>query len=193
MLRKQIAETPIETLQKRNNVEATIFQLGFHYSNAKTRYRGENKHQMWANIRCLWINFVRILKYIKQLCQRAFYFVKYKPKSLLFRLNFAIKSFFAAILPVNLSRSVNIRFSMIWENRVIGADSLLKVCLNVNYYPQIYNYPRVRRQEDSSFASWSIGLCVGACECAVLCVGCSFSLFYLTAKLPLTLLSLPCW
>ena len=113
MLRKQIAETPIETLQKRNNVEATIFQLGFHYSNAKTRYRGENKHQMWANIRCLWINFVRILKYIKQLCQRAFYFVKYKPKSLLFRLNFAIKSFFAAILPVNLSRSVNIRFSMI--------------------------------------------------------------------------------
>ncbi len=66
MLRKQIAETPIETLQKRNNVEATIFQLGYHYSNAKTRYRGQIKHQMWANIRCLWINFVRILRYIKQ-------------------------------------------------------------------------------------------------------------------------------
>ena len=67
MLQKQIAETPIETLQKRNNVEATIFQLGYHYSNAKSKYRGQIKHQMWANIRCLWVNFVRILKYIKKL------------------------------------------------------------------------------------------------------------------------------
>ncbi len=113
LLREQIAETPIETLQKRNNVEATIFQLGYHYPNAKTRYRGEVKHQMWANIRCLWINFIRILKYVKQLCQRAFCFVKYNSKSLLFRLNSAIKLFFEAILPTNLSHSENIRFSMI--------------------------------------------------------------------------------
>jgi len=112
LLRKQIAETPIETLQKRNNVEATIFQLGYHYPNAKTRYRGEIKHQMWANIRCLWINFVRIMKYIKQLCQRAFCFVKYRSKSLLSRLNLVIKSFFAALLTINLSRSVRIQFSM---------------------------------------------------------------------------------
>lgn len=63
-LRKLIEQTPIEIFQKRNNVEATIFQLGYHYSNAKTRYRGIIKHQMWANMRCLWINFVRIAKYI---------------------------------------------------------------------------------------------------------------------------------
>ncbi len=63
-IRKQIAETPVEILQFRNNVEATIFQLGYHYSNDKSRYRGLIKHQMWANIRCLWVNFVRILKYI---------------------------------------------------------------------------------------------------------------------------------
>lgn len=112
LFRKQIADTPIETLQKRNNVEATIFQLGYHYPNTKTRYRGEVKHQMWANIRCLWINFVRILKYIKQLCKKTFYFVKYMLKSLFFRLKSVIKSFFATLLSINLSRSVKIRFSM---------------------------------------------------------------------------------
>ena len=63
LLRKKINETPIEILQKRNNVEATIFQLGYHYSNAKSRYRGLIKHEMWANMRCLWINFIRINKF----------------------------------------------------------------------------------------------------------------------------------
>lgn len=101
LIRKQIAETPIETLQLRNNVEITIFQLGYHYPNAKSRYRGEIKHQIWANIRCLWINFVRILKYIKQLCQRTLFFAKY-----------VIKSFLTAILPINLSSSENARFSI---------------------------------------------------------------------------------
>ncbi len=64
MVRKKIEQAPIGILQKRNNVEATIFQLGYHYPNSKSRYRGLNRHQMWANIRCMWINFVRILKYI---------------------------------------------------------------------------------------------------------------------------------
>ncbi len=82
LIRKKIEETPIEILQKRNNVEATIFQLGYHYPNAKSRYRGEIKHQMWANIRCLWVNFVRLLNYIKQLCQRTSFFAKYVLKSL---------------------------------------------------------------------------------------------------------------
>jgi hypothetical protein len=64
LVRKKIEETPVEILQKRNNVEATIFQLGYHYPNDKTRYRGLTKHQMWANIRCLWVNFVRIKNYL---------------------------------------------------------------------------------------------------------------------------------
>jgi len=63
-VRKKIEETPVEVLQKRNNVEATIFQIGYHYPNAKSRYRGLIKHQMWADMRCLWVNFVRILKFI---------------------------------------------------------------------------------------------------------------------------------
>jgi hypothetical protein len=64
-VRQKIEETPTEILQKRNNVEATIFQLGYHYPNAKSRYRGLIKHQMWADMRCLWVNFVRVLKFIK--------------------------------------------------------------------------------------------------------------------------------
>lgn len=71
MLRKKLKQIPIEILNIRNNVEATIFQLGYHYPNDKSRYRGLTKHKMWANTRCLWVNFVRILNYLKQQCQRT--------------------------------------------------------------------------------------------------------------------------
>jgi hypothetical protein len=64
LLRKQISARPQAEINIRNNVEATIFQLGYHYPNAKSRYRGLIKHKMWANARCLWINFVRILNFI---------------------------------------------------------------------------------------------------------------------------------
>lgn len=70
-IRKKIEETPVEVLQKRNNVEATIFQLGYHYPNAKSRYRGLIKHQMWANMRCLWINFARISKLMDKIAQKT--------------------------------------------------------------------------------------------------------------------------
>jgi len=119
LIRKQIAETPIETLQFRNNVEATIFQLGYHYSNAKSRYRGVIKHQMWANMRCLWVNFVRILKYTKQLCQRTTSIAQKAIKSNTFahtlgrfEFYFAIKSFLSAILPARLFNSENFQFSV---------------------------------------------------------------------------------
>jgi len=111
LIRKQIAETPIETLQFRNNVEATIFQMGYHYPNAKSRYRGEIKHQMWANIRCLWVNFIRILKHTKQLCQIALFFAEFSVKSLFSEFYFAIKSFLTAIMTNKLSSFENTRFS----------------------------------------------------------------------------------
>ncbi|MBK6482119.1 MAG: hypothetical protein IPG01_03060 [Chitinophagaceae bacterium] len=63
-LKRKIAAIPQEVLNIRNNVEATIFQLGYHYPNDKTRYRGLIKHKMWANIRCMWVNFVRIANYL---------------------------------------------------------------------------------------------------------------------------------
>ncbi len=75
-VRKKIEETPVEVLQKRNNVEATIFQLGYHYPNAKSRYRSLIKHQMWADMRCLWVNFVRILKFMGKMAQKAAFFGK---------------------------------------------------------------------------------------------------------------------
>jgi hypothetical protein len=110
LIRKQIEETPIETLQKLNNVGATIFQLAYHYSNARSRYRGQIKHPMWANIRCLWVNFVRILNDKKQLCQGASFSAKYALKSLFNQFCFAFKSFLTVILPYHLSHSENTKF-----------------------------------------------------------------------------------
>jgi hypothetical protein len=54
---------------RRNNVEATVFQLSFFTQNNKTRYRGNFKHQLWAYIRALWINLIRIQKWGGILCQ----------------------------------------------------------------------------------------------------------------------------
>jgi hypothetical protein len=70
-LRKKIEAIPQHILNIRNNVEATIFQLGYHYSNDKTRYRGLSRTKMWANVRCLWVNFVRILKHVQQTGKNA--------------------------------------------------------------------------------------------------------------------------
>jgi len=41
-------------------VEATIFQLAYHLRKDKTKYRGFFKNKIWAILRSLWINFVRI-------------------------------------------------------------------------------------------------------------------------------------
>lgn len=72
-LRQKLKDIPIAETNIRNNVEATIFQLGYHYSNDKSRYRGLAKHKLWAYSRSLWINFVRIMKYVTQLCQRTLF------------------------------------------------------------------------------------------------------------------------
>jgi hypothetical protein len=72
-LRQKLRDIPIEQTNIRNNVEATIFQLAYHYSNDKSRYRGLAKHKLWAYSRSLWINFVRIMKYVTQLCQRTLF------------------------------------------------------------------------------------------------------------------------
>jgi hypothetical protein len=109
-IRKKIATTPLEILQKRNNVEATIFQLGYHYPNAKSRYRGIIKHQMWANARCLWVNFVRIFKFIsKNLLNNMFF----KNNEQLFNTTTAfclLLSFLFDLYPKNHRELVNIRF-----------------------------------------------------------------------------------
>lgn len=71
-LRRAMKQRTIEERHKRNNVEATIFQLSFLLRNNKTRYRGQFKQKVWAYCRCLWINLVRITNFLKQTCQRTF-------------------------------------------------------------------------------------------------------------------------
>jgi hypothetical protein len=110
LIRKKIAETPIEILQKRNNVEATVFQLVYHYPNAKSKYGGLVKHQMWANIRCLWVNFIRILKYIKQLRLKTTFFAKYLTKSLFNEFLVTLKLLLTVIFPTRIFCLKNITF-----------------------------------------------------------------------------------
>jgi hypothetical protein len=71
-MRREMKGRPLEELHKRNNVEATIFQVGIPLTNGKSKYRGQIKQKMWACCRCLWINLVRILNFTKQICQRTF-------------------------------------------------------------------------------------------------------------------------
>ena len=73
-LRKEIEMMPAELRSKRNNVEATIFQLSYHTRNNKTRYRGIIQHKIWAVLRCMWINLRRIMAYMEHNCQRTLLF-----------------------------------------------------------------------------------------------------------------------
>ncbi|MFH1050603.1 MAG: transposase [bacterium] len=68
--RRTIEELPAKIKNIRNNVEASIFQLSFHTRNNKTRYRGIIKHKLWATMRCLWINFRRIVKWVGKVCPK---------------------------------------------------------------------------------------------------------------------------
>lgn len=70
-LRRKLAAVSQEEQNKRNNVEATIFQYCFHTRNNKTRYRGLLKHKLFTFARCLWINHVRLGNYLITTGQRA--------------------------------------------------------------------------------------------------------------------------
>lgn len=65
-LRKIIEQIPAEKKKIRNNIEATIFQASFYTRNNKTKYRGKIKQKMWVTLRCIWINLVRIMNYLKR-------------------------------------------------------------------------------------------------------------------------------
>jgi hypothetical protein len=70
-LRKQVEELPTEIKNKRNNVEASIFQLAYHLRKDKTKYRGYFKNKIWAILRSLWMNFVRITNNLTKYNQNA--------------------------------------------------------------------------------------------------------------------------
>ncbi len=66
-LRREVDALPYKIKNKRNNVEATIYQLAYHLRKDKTKYRGYFKNKIWAILRVLWVNCVRISKYISNL------------------------------------------------------------------------------------------------------------------------------
>ena len=53
----------------------------------------------------------------------------------------------------------------------------------------MYQFPLVRRQENSSFANFSRVSACAICKCAVLCVGCSFFRFFLSLSSKLSAVS----
>ena len=71
LTRMQIEATPLEDRNKRNNVEASIFQYCFHTRNNKTRYRGLLKTKLFSYCRCMWMNMRRIQLFEITMCQRA--------------------------------------------------------------------------------------------------------------------------
>jgi hypothetical protein len=64
--RQQVEDLPAHIRNRRNNVEASIFQLSYYTKDGQTRYRGLIPHQVWAFCRGLWINLVRIKNYLTQ-------------------------------------------------------------------------------------------------------------------------------
>ena len=70
-LRKQVEGLPKEIGDKRNNIEATIYQLAYYLRKDKTRYRGYFKNKIWAVLRSLWINCARITKHLAGVTKKA--------------------------------------------------------------------------------------------------------------------------
>jgi hypothetical protein len=101
-LRMKMYERPIEESRKRNNIEATVFHFGYPLHNKKTKYRGIFKQKMWANSRGLWINVVRIIKFMQQTCQRTFQTLKNQVISHLFRPIFAVMKYFRVNIDLKL-------------------------------------------------------------------------------------------
>lgn len=59
--RREIESLPPEKRFARNNVEATMFQLGYTTNGCQTKYRGLFSHRLFIGARVLWINFRRIV------------------------------------------------------------------------------------------------------------------------------------
>lgn len=69
--RKEMESIPQEKRNRRNNVEAAMFQISFFTRNNKIRYKGLKKVQNWLYMRCLWINMVRIKNYMIEICPKS--------------------------------------------------------------------------------------------------------------------------
>ena len=111
-LRRTMMQRPIEESHKRNNVEATIFHVGYPLINGKSKYRGLIKNQTWANCRCLWVNLVRIVHYLRQTCQRTLQ----KSRNAAFLPHFRAAPFFQATYHRKLARQLSFFTTIIFYN-----------------------------------------------------------------------------
>jgi hypothetical protein len=93
-LRNQLKNRSIEELNKRNNVEATIFQLSLHLRNNKSKYRGLYKQKMWVLCRCSWINLVRIMNYVREIELKSCLVLEELTQNILFFIKSAYKWLF---------------------------------------------------------------------------------------------------
>jgi len=106
MLRKTMNNRPVEELRKRNNVEATIFQVAFPLKNNKTKYRGLLKQRSWAYCRCIYVNLVRIIKFTKQTCQRTIKTMEMRAKLAVLDQFFSSKINFQPIMRSQFSKAI---------------------------------------------------------------------------------------
>jgi len=116
-LRRIMKNRPIEETRKRNNVEATIFQLSFPLRNNKTKYRGKFKQKAWAVCRCLWVNFVRIMNFMKQTCQRTIKTMEIQAKMAVLRDYFSLQ--------INFQPNLNLQSSKVIFLSIISIFSFL--------------------------------------------------------------------
>ena len=111
-LRRTMKQRPIEELQKRNNVEATIFHVGYPLRNSKSKYRGLIKNQIWAICRCFWVNLVRIIHFLEQTCQRT----PQKYRNAVFCFNLWLEKYFLYSNYNKLTRKLCIFVFVIFHN-----------------------------------------------------------------------------
>lgn len=116
-LRRIMKNRPVEETRKRNNVEATIFQVAFPLKNSKTKYRGLFKQRVWAYCRCLWVNLVRITNFTKQTCQRTI-------KTMEMQAKMAVLSNYLS-LQINFQRNLNLQISKVIFLSIINILPLL--------------------------------------------------------------------
>jgi len=81
---------------------------------------------MWANMRALWVNFVRIAKHIEKICQRTFIIIKQWMLHRIIACFIIFKPFVRAIMQKYTASPeyANLRDLKIW---VIGGDSKFNI------------------------------------------------------------------
>lgn len=105
-LRHIMKNRPVEETRKRNNVEATVFQVAFPLKNSKSKYRGLIKQRSWAFCRCLYVNLVRIIKFTKQTCQRTIKIMEIRAKRVDLDLIFSFQINFQPIMSRQFSKPI---------------------------------------------------------------------------------------